>query len=106
MISIDELLKGMTVVEIENAITSKFWRIVEGTAKERLETVRTLLEVGNVSYKDGKDVATRPASFEELKEFQGQCKELRWILMLPAIWKEQKIQEAILDKEQKEANDE
>lgn len=106
MISTEELFKSITVVELEQFVTNKLWRAVEGEIKERLEIVRGLLEVGDISYVDGETVKTRPATFEELKSMQGQCKELRWILMVPAIWKEQKIAEAVLIKEQKEASDE
>ncbi len=101
MISIDELFKSLTVVELEGFVTNKLWMVVEGTIKERLETVRSLLEVGEVTYAEGNKTINRPATFEEIKGMQGQCKELRWILILPSIWKEQKIAEAI---EQKEAS--
>ncbi|KKN73943.1 hypothetical protein LCGC14_0395080 [marine sediment metagenome] len=102
MNTVDELFKGLSVVEIEQFKTSRFWLLIEGNIKERLEQVRTLLEVGEINYKEGDNVVTRPATLYELKGMQGQCKELRWLLMLPVIFKEQKIQETLL-KEQKEA---
>jgi hypothetical protein len=92
MIAIDELMESLTVLEIEQFITSKFWRIVEGTIKERLEVIRTMLERGEITYQDGGNVVTRPATFEDLKSFQGDCRSLRWILKLPEILKEDKIQ--------------
>ena len=104
MNTVDELFKGLTVVEIEQFRTSRFWQLIEGNTKERLEQVRTLLEVGEISYREGKDVVTRPATFDELKGMQGQCKELRWLMLLPELFKEDKINEALIE-EQKEAND-
>ena len=103
MITTDELLKSLTVVELEGFKTNKLWRIVEGTIKERLETIRTMLEVGELVYIEGEATLTRQATFEEMKGMQGQCKELRWLLMLPTIWREDKIAEA---KKLKEASNE
>lgn len=106
MISTEELFKSITVVELEQFVTNRLWRVVEAEIKERLEIVKGLLEVGDIAYVDGETTKSRPATYEEIKGMQGQCKELRWILMLPTIWKEQKIAEAILAKKQKEASDE
>lgn len=101
----DDLINGLTLMEVEGFVSSRFWQAVTETTKERLELIRSILEVGSINFQEGENVVTRPATYEELKGFMGECKSLRYLLSLPEIFKEQKIQEALL-KEQKEANDE
>lgn len=98
----DELISSLSIVEIEQFAGSRFWQAVEETIKDRLEIIRTELEVGQVVVKDaeGKMVGTKVCSLEELVGKQRECASLRYVLMIPEIFREQKVDES--KKEEKE----
>lgn len=89
---------------IRGFIESPEWTVFEGEVKDRLEAIRGELEKGitlvskTIPSPDGVREQKVPVvlDYGGIRERQGECKSLRWILSMPKL-----LQELQADKEQK-----
>lgn len=87
-----DLYKSLSVGEIDQGIKGVFWATVVQMIKERIELIRTEIELGvvRVPTDDGKHYQSVALSFEDIKRRQGECSSLRYVIGLPQVFIDQK----------------
>jgi len=84
-----DLMSAFSDRDLEEFSENVVWLAFLQTIKDRVEIIRTELEVGTIMIKtaEGNKVA-RVLSIEDLKRRQGECAGLRFLMRLPEIVKE------------------
>jgi len=87
-----DLLQAFSERDLDDFEENVVWRAFLQTIKDRIEIIRTELEVGTIMIKaqDGKMAYT--LNLEDLKRRQGECAGLRFLTRLPEIVREIKEQ--------------
>ena len=82
----------LSIGEIDQGVKSVFWATIVQMIKERIELIRTEIELGvvRVPTEDGKHYQSVALSFEDIKRRQGECSSLRYVISLPQVFIDQK----------------
>ena len=92
--------------DIESFLEHPAWMVFELEMKDRLEMLRSELEKGVTVYStlsEEGELIQQPANIDYagLRERQGECKSIRWLLDVPVRMKQLKAQEEVNKKKEK-----
>ena len=87
----------LSLGEIESGSKSVFWSTIVMMIQERIELIRTEIELGVIRVSEGDHYVDKTLTMEDIKLRQGECSSLRYVIGLPKIFITEKQKEVQKD---------